>query len=276
MEPATQSSQSDAAPPVVLYERMGPLFRPLPAVRGPWLPGTQNGAAVAALTTSLLESTPTRVPMIPMSLHVEFLQPVPMKEFTVDIRVVRDGQRLQILQARLRSGDTDALLATLTRLRSSGEAEAPLHPPASAPAAAPAPETLQRYRSASPYFDFVDCRIASGGFNEQGPGRAWMRMTGQFIAGAAPTPLACATLMADAASGLSSIVPRADWSYPNVSLSLHLHRSPRGPWLMLDSRTFAEGGGVAQTVSTLGDQAGPFGRAQQALILERRTQSPST
>jgi len=258
---------------VVLYERMGPLFRPLPSVRGPWLPATQNGAAIAALTASVLESAPTRVPMIPMSLHVEFLQPVPMQEFSVDIRAVRDGQRLQILQARLRCGETDALLATLTRLRSNGEAG--LHPAAGAPVT-PVPETLQRYRSASPYFDFVDCRIVSGGFNEHGPGRAWMRMLGQFVAGEAPTALACAVLIADAASGLSSIVPRSDWTYPNVALSLHLHRIPHGPWLLLDSQTFAQGGGVAQTVSTLGDLSGPFGRAHQALILERRTENPST
>jgi acyl-coenzyme A thioesterase PaaI-like protein len=250
-----------------LYERQGNNFLPLSNARGPWLADTQSGACVAAILTTVLEATPTRVAMTPMNLHIEFLRPVATQPFYIEVRTLRDGQKLQILKASLMINQVEMAVATMTRLRYA-DSDLP-HYTATRPAYPPA-DKVPRYHGPGPYFSIIDCRPVHSSYSDPGPGTSWMRLLGEIIAGESSSPLACAALFADAGSGLSNIVSRESWSYPNVSLSLHLHRPPRGEWLLLDSQTFSEGGQIAQVVSTLADEAGEFGRAQQALILERK------
>ena len=61
-----------------------------------------------------------------------------------------------------------------------------------------------------------------------------------------------------------------EWLFPNVDLSIHLHRQPgKGPVGLDTTVVFgADGRGLTSTV--LHDGSGPVGRAAQMLTVRRR------
>ena len=248
-----------------LYERRGAEYLPSALCFGPWSARTQNGAMVAALVAQALDSVPTRMPMIPMDFHLTILKPVPFGPLTVNVRVVREGQKLQVLQGSLLAGSTEVALATLVKLR-----DAPEIAPAQniAAHAERLPDTLERSPASHAYFETVDCRVLRGGFNALRPGAVWMRMCARIVAGSDNAALGALALYADAGSGLGTLVPRTEWSYPNVTLALRCHRNMVGEWVLIDSTMHTQGHGVAQIQSTLSDLSSCFGQAHQSVILE--------
>ena len=257
---------------LTLYERRGSEYAPTDLCVGPWSGQTQNGAMVAGLLAQVLDSTPTRIPMVPMDFHLEILKPVPFVPLTIDVRVARDGQKLQVLQASMRAGTSEIALATLVKLRSAPEI-APVQ--SVAPHSEPLPETLPRMDIDYAYFKFVDIRLVRGAFSELGPGAAWMRVCGEIIAGCDNTALGGLAVCADAGSGLGACVSRSEWAYPNISLAIHCHRPMTGTWALMDSTTRTQGHGVAQIHSTLSDASSCFGQVQQSVIFEPLAQQHS-
>jgi hypothetical protein len=96
-----------------------------------------------------------------------------------------------------------------------------------------------------------------------------MRPRGAIIGGEAASRVGAMALCADAGSGLSAVVPRDAWRFPNVSLSIHSHRSMVGEWLLLESRMETEGHGVAQVLSVLSETIGGFGPVPGVLPAHR-------
>ena len=56
----------------------------------------------------------------------------------------------------------------------------------------------------------------------------------------------------------------------NADISVHLARPPVGEWIRLSSSSTWEATGIGAVSSELSDVTGPFGRANQALVLEAR------
>jgi Thioesterase-like superfamily len=252
------------------YARVDRGFAPQAEASGPWLEGTQNGAAVGGLLATLAESVEAPAQSLPLSLHIEFLRPVPMQTLEPAIEVLRSGKRLQVIRVAIAAGGKAAVVATLVRLR---PGSGPTLPVAQFEGVSK-PESLPRERGDSPFFSIVDCRIDRGGFDQPGPGAAWLRTTGQIVSGLAPSPFASAVLLADCGSGLSSLVRRQKWDYPNVTLSLHLHRALEPGWLHLDAQTHASAAGVAQVSGILSDRLGQAGHTHQTLCLAPRRGNP--
>jgi hypothetical protein len=55
--------------------------------------------------------------------------------------------------------------------------------------------------------------------------------------------------------------------YPNVDLTVHLHRQPEGPWTGLDTTVTFGPTGQGLTSTVLHDLNGPVGHAQQILTV---------
>ncbi len=77
--------------------------------------------------------------------------------------------------------------------------------------------------------------------------------------------------LVDTANGIASRVPPGPGSYmfPNVDLSIHLHREPAGEWLGLDTSVTFGADGIGLTNSVLHDAHGPFGVAAQILTVRQ-------
>ena len=60
------------------------------------------------------------------------------------------------------------------------------------------------------------------------------------------------------------------WLFPNLDLTVHLHRDPvggPGHWVGFDTLVTIGSSGVGLTTSTLHDERGPVGRAEQILTV---------
>lgn len=104
---------------------------------------------------------------------------------------------------------------------------------------------------------------------ESRPGRttAWISTGLELVAGEPVSDLARFLALVDTANGIAVRESPKEWLFPNLDLTIHLHRQPRGRWVGLDTTVIfgAEGHGLTST--TLHDLQGPVGRAEQILTV---------
>ncbi|MFH9068920.1 thioesterase family protein [Streptomyces alboflavus] len=101
------------------------------------------------------------------------------------------------------------------------------------------------------------------------PGRttAWISTDLDLVAGQTISPLASYLALVDTANGIAVRQPPTAWMYPNVDLTIHLHRQPRGRWTGLDTTVAFGPTGQGITSTVLHDLDGPVGTAQQMLTV---------
>ncbi|KFF60269.1 thioesterase [Cryobacterium sp. MLB-32] len=101
------------------------------------------------------------------------------------------------------------------------------------------------------------------------PGRtsAWLRSDIALVAGEPTSPHAAFIALVDTANGVAVRESPTEWMYPNLDLTIHLHRQPTGQWVGLDTTVTFGPAGHGLTSSVLHDEAGPIGRAEQILTV---------
>ena len=257
-----------------LFARKGGRVTPSPFTRGPWDPGLLHGGPVGALFATVLEEAMDPA-YAPVRLTVDLMKPVPMQEMGVDARVVRTGRRLQLLEAELRFDGTIVSRATLLALRPVALAGEGFNPAVVAPADSPddavdhwgLDPSSETFIGGGMDFRFV---LNEG---QLGGGVAWFRLRRDvFDDGVAPSGLARAAAASDVGGAVSARRGAGfpDVSFINADISVHLARVPDGEWIRLTSSSTWEPSGIGAVASELSDATGPFGRANQALVLEAR------
>jgi Thioesterase-like superfamily len=249
-------------------------FAPTELARGPWDPDAQHGGAPAALIARAIERVESAVPMDVVRLTYEFLRPVPLTPLDLRTRVLRDGKRVQLVEATLFAGELEVARATALRIRSDavpapdGGAESPPHdgPDDSAPIAMPAFEAGPTMFAR----DGMEVRFAKGAFADVGPAFAWFRLRHPLVAGEEPSPLQRLAAAGDFGNGIATAVSWATHVFINPDLTLYVERLPDGEWVGLDARTRVSGAGTGVSDSTLYDECGRIGRAQQGLYIAER------
>ncbi len=247
------------------YNRLdGARFQPLEPATGSWNRAHQNGVGVAGLLAQTIEDAPTRSPMRIVRFTLDIMRPVPFSPVDLQVSTVRDGARMQLVDARLLANGEVVAQASAMRLR--------MRPsPVAEESAPPCPDPLEAPPIPVTSVLGVGCpmetRVVSGSIREAGPGAFWTRFNADLVAGEPMGGLARAAMASDIAGGPSSIVERDRWSFANVDLSLYLTRRPVGEWVLIDAVTTSAGLGVGLVNSRLADQQGVFGRAHQTLFL---------
>ncbi|MFF0741716.1 thioesterase family protein [Streptomyces sp. NPDC004111] len=101
------------------------------------------------------------------------------------------------------------------------------------------------------------------------PGRAtaWLSTELDLVAGRTVGPLASYVALVDTANGIAARQSPDEWIFPNVDLTLHLHRRPEGRWTGLDTTVVFGPTGQGITSTVLHDVLGPVGHAQQMLTV---------
>src|SRR5919106_6502886 len=95
----------------------GDRFIPTVLTQGPWRHDLQFGGAAAALLTCVVERVPTRAPMQVARITVDLLRPVPVAPLRAPARVVREGKRIQVVEAVLHHEDVEVARCAALRLR---------------------------------------------------------------------------------------------------------------------------------------------------------------
>src|SRR5258705_13288938 len=109
--------------------------------------------------------------------------------------------------------------------------------------------------------------VVRGGFREQGPAMAWLRMPHPRVAGEPIAPLARVLIAADSGNGVSSALDYRRFIFINPDLTVNLHHYPEGEWICLEAETTVSRRGVGLAVSALYDLRRPIGRASQSLLI---------
>jgi hypothetical protein len=249
-------------------------FEPTAHTAGAWTPSEQHFSPIAGLLTHAIERfAQVRGPdaLAIGSITFDILGTVGIEAFDVRVEVVRTGRTIELLQAEAIARGRPFVRArawrltrTDTREVAGGEADR-LPPPYDA---APWPLASVWPGGYIASIEFRPVRTL-----EPGRATAWLRTPVTLVAGEQVSPLARFIGLVDTANGIAVRVPTTDWFFPNVDLSIHLHRQPAGEWIGLDTTVVFGPDGHGVTSTTLHDQDGPIGRAEQMLTIRRVTGS---
>jgi acyl-CoA thioesterase len=245
-------------------------FRATEATRGPWSADHQHGGPPSALLARELERAVDRAAFRAARMTVEFLRPIPIDRFRVEVTAARDGKKVKTLRARL----VDA------QGRDVAAAEALFIRRADVGVAATSGETLRAVEECDPYalpifgapigyHTALEGRRVSGTFGS-GKMTLWMRMVMPLLSGEEPSPLQRVMIAADSGNGISVALDLARYTFVNPDLTVYLVREPAGEWVGMHAQTTFGADGIGLAETRIFDESGAVGRGLQSLIVERR------
>ncbi len=240
--------------------------------RGPWDPGHQHAGPPAALLGRAIESHEEAEGFQLGRIVFDVLRPVPIGAVGVDVKVVRPGRSVRLLEAKMFGVEGELMRASAWLLR---EGELALPEAAADDPAPPGPET----GSNPEFFDTgqdvgyhtaMEWKSVGGAFREPGPATVWLRMRHPLLAGEEPTPLQRALIAADVGNGISAVLDWRTHVFVNVDLGVYFERMPEGEWVCVDAVTRPQPSGAGTAESVLSDTRGRIGRAAQSLLILER------
>jgi hypothetical protein len=262
--------------PRALFERAGDEFHPTDLTRTGWSDDAQHGGPPAALLAKVIEDTPAQRRMRTTRITFDLLREVPLAPLTATTTVVKDGRRVQVVDAALFSGHVEVARARALRIRIGDVALPPSpeddwDPPP--PPGSLAPVTWPRWERGGDvvrfHRDAVEVRTVDNSFWSPGRGRSWLRLEYPVVAGEEPTPLTTIAALSDIANGNSMTIDPTVFLFVNPDITLYLHRPMRGEWLGMDGRALQNDEGIGLTDTVLFDQDGRIGRVNQSQLIER-------
>jgi hypothetical protein len=231
---------------------------PAPHARGPWSPDMLHGRLLGGLAANALEQRYGTAGLRFARLTVDLFRNSPLLPLTIETELVRDGRRIRVADAVIRTEQGVIGRASAVLLKEGeqppGERadtrawdEPPPGEPPAGPAGAAAPSWI-------PPFDLW--RLTD--WTEPGPNRVWLRETHPLVDDEPVTPFTRVALAADFASPLSN-GGTAGVQFINADYTLTLGRPPVGDLVGVEATGHLSDGGVATGQCTLHDAAGPIG-----------------
>jgi hypothetical protein len=252
------------------FERLAPgRFRATDSTGGAWSVTEQhvsplNGLLVHAVDRFVADRA-TGDGLVIGRIAFDILGVVPIGEVEVHVEVVRAGRTIELLEAVAVSAGRPVLRARAWRLArhdtavvAGGQADA-LPPPAGRPSV-----DLSAVWPGG-YIASLDVRPLSA--PEPGRATVWLSSPAALVADEQVSELARFVGLVDTANGIAVRESPKAWMFPNVDLTVHLHRQPTGRWVGLDTTVVFGPDGLGLTTTVLHDLAGPVGRAEQLLTV---------
>jgi hypothetical protein len=247
--------------------------------QGGWDPESQHGGPVQALLARAVELTPTLVPMQVVRLTHDLIRPVPIgKKLTVSTDIIREGKRIQLVDAVLRHGDVDYARLRALRLRDEDLSDVPgmrntvddrVTEPQWVDGLDPA---YLRGRAGLPgFFEGMELRRFEHPSAPEGVFGYWVRLRGPLVAGETTTPLQLLSVAGDFANMIGASFDASIISAINPDLNVHVLRLPVGEWIAVlgDSRLALENGSGISTAQ-LRDREGVCALASNSQLFQRR------
>jgi len=243
-------------------------YKPTSHASGAWHADEQHFSPLGGLIVHAIDRHLATKPNDGLALariSFDILGRLALDECEIRVETIRPGRTIELIEAVVLIADRPVVRARAWRLSSSdttsvaGGADGKLTPP----------EALTPWPMASVwpggYIASLDVRPLA----PPQPGRttAWISTPLSLVAGQSTSALASYIALVDTANGIAVRQPPTAWMFPNVDLTIHLHRQPEGRWTGLDTTvTFGPTGqGITSTV--LHDETGPVGHAQQILTV---------
>jgi hypothetical protein len=261
-----------------LFTRDGDSFVPTELTRGGWDDRHQHGSPPSGLLARAVEAVPTAAPMQVVRFTVDLFRPVPLIPLHTATDVIRDGRRIQVVDAALFAGGVQVGRATALKMRTT---DLDLPPPVSETTARMpgGPETVERLlwdpnddhgRMVRFHLQGVEIRSFRASFAAYGPGASWFRLCQPLIEGEDVSPFVRLAAIADLSNGNAQSLDVEHWTYVNADITLYAHRLPEGEWIGMTSHADQQRSGIGVVTTTVFDTAGPVGTIGQAQLIDRR------
>ncbi|MCK9485828.1 MAG: thioesterase family protein [Dehalococcoidia bacterium] len=255
------------------FEQDGDVYHPTPHTRGPWDPQSLHGRVIAGLLAHQIEADHGDPAFQAVRLTVDMFRVAPMKPMRVPTRMVRDGNRIRVVDASMVAEDgTEIARGNVVFLRRAEQPEGEIW---TSPAwDAPHPETLPEPEPPEgvrdrPWTAMWETRRIQGDFGTVGPKRAWLRETHDLVAGIPQSSLVRLAQTSDftnpfANSGSTGL------NFVNADVTLYLHRDSTSEWTGIEVVAHHSTDGIAVGECVLHDLDGPVGRATVCGVANRR------
>lgn len=240
-------------------------YLPTEHVSGAWSTAEQHFSPLGGLLTQVIETHSAGRGLQLSRISFDILGRLPMAECRVEVETLRPGRTIELVEAR-------AYVEGRMVVRARAWLLAPEDTGAVAGGAAeplPDPEDLKKQPLSSVwpggYIASLDVRPA--GELQGGRGTAWLSTDLELVQGEQAGPVASYVTLVDTANGIAVRQAPTEWMFPNVDLTVHLHRRPEGPWVGLDTTVAFGPSGLGLTSTVLHDRFGGVGTAQQSLTV---------
>ncbi|MER7753760.1 thioesterase family protein [Kitasatospora sp. NPDC097643] len=255
------------------YHRTGEhRFKPTAQAGGAWHADEQHFSPLAGLVVHAIEQHRAAGPadgLVMARISYDILGLIALDECEITVRTLRPGRTVELVEAVVVIGERAVVrarawfLAELDTAAVAGSPDEPL----------PAPEEFEPWamnaRWSGGYVSSIDVRRRQ--VAPAGRAAAWVSSRVELVAGEPSSPLASFIALVDTANGIAVRADPTQWMFPNVDLTIHLHRRPEGPWTGLDTGVSFGPAGHGLTSTVLHDQHGPVGRAEQILTVRPLT-----
>ena len=246
----------------------GTHYVPTPASRGPWNPNSLHGRVIAGLLGAEIERLHGSPEFMPARLTVDMYRLPDLSPVEVTTRVVREGNRIKVIDAEFVSGGVSAGRATCQLLRRTENPAGNVWKPPSWDVAAPA-DIAPPSDGRSGMGGMWATRRIEGDFGTVGRKRIWMSEVRELVGGRALTPFVRVAVSADFASPFAN-AGDAGLEFINSDVTVYLHREPRTEWIGYEVVNHGATAGVAIGECFLYDEDGPIGSAACAALAQRR------
>ncbi|MFF1921887.1 thioesterase family protein [Streptomyces sp. NPDC058221] len=251
------------------YERIDAhRFKPTAHASGAWSTDEVHFSPLGGLIVHAIESHLADRPgaaLLLSRISFDILGRLALDECEIRVETIRPGRTIELVEAV-------AVIAGRPVVRARAWCLASVDTAAVAGGEADRltdPETLAPWAMAAlwpgGYIASIDVRPLA----TPQPGRttAWISTPLDLVAGEPVGPLASYIALVDTANGIAVRESPTAWTFPNVDLTLHLHRHPEGRWTGLDTTVVFGPTGQGITSTVLHDINGPVGHAQQILTV---------
>lgn len=244
------------------------LYAPTIHVQGAWRDDEQHMAPVGGLLTHAIDLHEPREGMQLARISFDILGMIPARPSEVTVRTTRPGRSIELVEATMSVDGRDVVRAHAWRLAahdSSPVAGVEFEP-------MPGPDEFPEWHGADlwpgGYIRGVEFRADPA--RRPGRTRTWIRSPHALVEGEAASPTAGLIRLVDTANGIAVRVSPQEWMFPNIDLTIHLFREPSragAGWVGFDTKVTMGSTGMGLTSTTLHDELGPVGRAEQILTV---------
>jgi acyl-CoA thioesterase len=239
-------------------------------VSGAWSTAEQHIAPALGLLAHAVEldrdeRRPDR--LLVGRLSYDILGTVPVDTVEVDVRLLRPGRTIELVEAALRHDGRDVVLLRAWLLRAADNAHVSGTPLPSMPPPADSPPWDPTTVWPGGFIESVEVRREQ---REPGKARYWVRSTTSLLDDEPVSDLARFAGLLDIANGMTVRASPQEVLFPNVDLTAHFFSEPRGHWVGFDTSVSFGAAGLGLTSSVLYDERGPVGTLAQVLTVRPR------
>jgi hypothetical protein len=248
------------------FLRSGPdRYAPTAHVGGAWRSDEMHFSPIAGLITHAVQTHQRHRDLQLSRISFDILGPLLVGDCRIHVETVRPGRSIELVEGVLHLHGRTAVRARAWYLQRTDTTAVA----GGSDARLPPPHTVARRPFVAGWRGGYVASLDYRPVTPPAPGRAmaWLASTVRLVKDEPVDGISASLTLVDTANGIGIREDPRVWLYPNVDLTVHLHRAPQGPWVGFDTSVTFGPTGQGTTSTVLHDEHGPVGHAQQALTV---------